>query len=218
MDTSAHAMGIVPSWVSCVSTILGEVGDARMKREREFAAGRWCARRALAAMGAQATEVGVGASGEPVWPAGATGSIAHTDRLAIAVAATRQRARAIGIDVEPVMSAARMRAVAEQIAAPGEIEAVVRDAGCSAAVAATLVFSAKEALYKCLFSDVGRVFDYLDAVLDEVNLARGTMRLRLTTTLAERWPEGAAVVGTVALVDGLVYTAVVLRTSDECPA
>jgi 4'-phosphopantetheinyl transferase EntD len=47
------------------------------KRWREFAAGRSCARKALAASGHAPVAVLQGAGREPVWPQGIVGSITH---------------------------------------------------------------------------------------------------------------------------------------------
>jgi enterobactin synthetase component D len=206
---------LVPSWVACAASELACPDRGRRRRDHEFAAGRACAARALASIGATTTEVPAGPGGEPIWPAETTGSISHSDRLAIAVAAPRARVRAIGLDVETVMSSARLGAVADRIAAPGEIDAVAARAGCRTEVAATLVFSAKESLFKCLFAEVGRVFDYLDAELCDVDLDRGSLRLTLTTTLAEGWRVGAVIRGAVAITDDMVYTAVVLDANED---
>jgi enterobactin synthetase component D len=216
-DGAPHGRGtwLLPPWVACATAVLDSAAVGAAKRRREFEAGRTCAAGALAAIGAEATTVGVGAAGEPIWPAETTGSISHSDRLAIAVAAPRARARAIGIDVETVMSSARLCAVADRIAAPGEIDAVAARAGCRTEVAATLVFSAKESLFKCLFAEVGRVFDYLDAELCDVDLDRGSLRLGLTTTLAEGWRVGAVIPGAAAIADDMVYTAVVLDAHEK---
>jgi 4'-phosphopantetheinyl transferase EntD len=70
------------------------------KRRFEFRAGRAYARQALAELGGPNAAVGRGPGGDPIWPAGFTGSITHTDDLAAAVAARTGDVRAIGLDVE----------------------------------------------------------------------------------------------------------------------
>ncbi|MGW0783195.1 4'-phosphopantetheinyl transferase family protein [Streptomyces sp. NPDC002913] len=59
------------------------------RRRREFTTARWCARRALAAAGAPTADAPLrrGRQGEPLWPAGFTGSITHSAGYRAAVAA-----------------------------------------------------------------------------------------------------------------------------------
>jgi 4'-phosphopantetheinyl transferase EntD len=77
------------------------------------------------------------------------------------------------------------------------------------------LFSAKEALYKCLFPEVGRVFDYLDAELRDVDCQRRTIRLRLTAPLSARWRRGDEIAGRATVDGGVVFTAVVLEEPDD---
>jgi hypothetical protein len=56
------------------------------KRRAEFAAGRVCARSALAELGAPLAPLGVRPDRSPDWPAGLTGSITHTQGFCGAVA------------------------------------------------------------------------------------------------------------------------------------
>jgi len=47
-------------------------------RQREFATGRWLARRLITEMGEESGEIKRGKNGEPIWPKGICGSITHT--------------------------------------------------------------------------------------------------------------------------------------------
>jgi 4'-phosphopantetheinyl transferase EntD len=117
------------------------------KRRREFAFGRACAR---AALGAEVA-IGVGRGGAPIWPAGVTGSITHTDDYA---AAAVVRAGNIGIDVELLARIAEVSGLAERVALPTEREVPVG-----------VVFSAKESVYKCLYPTAGRFLEFADVEL-----------------------------------------------------
>ena len=133
-------------------------------RDNEFHAGRECARAALRELGVEA-EVGVGAAGEPVWPAGICGSITHAAGRARAVATRRP---GIGIDVEPIMDEARAWRVRDEIASGCELAAIERVTYFGLPVTTTLVFSAKETVFKCLYPQVGRYFDFHDAVVTRI--------------------------------------------------
>ena len=118
------------------------------RRLRTFAFGRACARAALG----EDIAIPVGQGGQPTWPAGVIGSITHTDDHAAAVVMTA--GRSIGIDLESRAHAARTPDLLEMVALPSE-------RGLDAA----LVFSAKEAVYKCLYPITGTFLEFHDVEL-----------------------------------------------------
>ena len=63
------------------------VAGAVASRQREFAGGRTCARRALLRLGHAAQPIPVGACRAPVWPHGVVGSITHCSSFAAAAVA-----------------------------------------------------------------------------------------------------------------------------------
>lgn len=69
-------------------------------RRREFRVGRACAREALQRVGAPGGPIPAGRWGEPVWPAGYCGSIAHSEGLVAAVAMACDARVGLGVDVE----------------------------------------------------------------------------------------------------------------------
>src|ERR1700676_5675117 len=78
------------------------LGRAVRKRVRELAAGRLCARRALAEFGIVDFAVEVADDRQPLWPASMVGSITHTAGFCAAVAAERESVAALGLDSEVV--------------------------------------------------------------------------------------------------------------------
>jgi enterobactin synthetase component D len=197
-----------------LSALAGELPDrlrgAIEERQQEFLAGRWCARAALERLGIVPQPVATGAGGAPAWPAGVVGSIAHTRGYAAAAVARARDVPGLGLDAEPVMSLRRAQSVLEHLAMRREVDGVSADASLERAVATTLVFSAKEALYKCLFPHVGRVFDYLDASIDCVDPRARTFRATLLVPLAARWAAGATFHGRFDRIDDVVHTGVTL--------
>jgi 4'-phosphopantetheinyl transferase EntD len=119
------------------------------KRVKEFAAGRQCARRALAEFGIPHGPLQVAADRRPVWPAGVVGSITHTEGFCAAAVAEECRFAALGIDSESA------RAVKPElrnaICRPAEIAWLETLPQADRTAAATLIFSAKEAFYKCQY-------------------------------------------------------------------
>src|SRR5216683_8440334 len=140
------------------------VGRAVPKRVQEFAAGRLCARRALAEFGIVDFPVRVADDRQPIWPDSFVGSITHTEGYGAAVVAERRRIRALGLDSEIV----------------GQVKAPLWAAICTTseiawlrslhpseqAPAATLIFSAKEAFYKCQYPLARERLGFLDAVVE----------------------------------------------------
>lgn len=142
------------------------------KRQCEYLAGRICAALALRAAGLP--EV-LGLQGRaPVWPAGAVGSISHSDSRVVA-AVSRDHA-ALGVDCETIMQEDQARALAPMILTPGE--AALRPDSLGFAAFLTLVFSAKEALYKAISARQARMLEFHDVLLtgiagDRLHLAQG---------------------------------------------
>lgn len=180
------------------------------KRQRHFRAGRYCAVEALRMLvpGTCVGAVGRSASGAPVWPVGVTGSITHTDDFVSAAAAWRTDVAALGIDTERIVPAARARELASLVAHPEEL-AAARAAGLDEARAFTLVFSAKEAIFKCLYGIVGRRFGFEDARVLLVH-GDGTFRARIRSTLAPAVPAGTLLDGRFELEPTRVHTGVTL--------
>lgn len=135
----------------------GDMQRAVPKRRGEYLAGRACAALALRAL--NAPEV-VGRKGRaPVWPAGIAGSITHTDRRVVAVAA--RDVRAIGVDLEPLMSPRTVAEITHLLLSPADH--AQRPADMDAARFVTLVFSAKESVYKALSPQLADIPDFHEA-------------------------------------------------------
>jgi 4'-phosphopantetheinyl transferase EntD len=140
------------------------IAHAAQRRVHEFSTGRWLARRAFAALGLPAAAIPRAGGRAPAWPAGVAGSITHARELAIAVVAAPGHARGIGIDLE---AAGRVGTnLYHRLFTPAE-RAGIEAAG---AARATLLFSAKEAVYKAVNPIAGRYVGFLEA---EVAVAGG---------------------------------------------
>ncbi|MER7951851.1 4'-phosphopantetheinyl transferase superfamily protein [Streptomyces sp. NPDC096079] len=133
-------------------------------RRREFTTARWCARRALAGLGAPAAPLLPGPHGAPVWPGGVLGSITHCAGFRAAVAARSSAVAALGIDAEP--NAPVPEGVLGAIALPGEQRHLRELARERPEVRwDRLLFSAKEAVYKSWYPWTGQRLDFEDASL-----------------------------------------------------
>lgn len=184
------------------------------KRRAEFAAGRRCACEALRALAPDlaAVEIGVGIQREPLFPAGFVGTITHADGIAAAAVASTTRATGIGLDIERWGLVDEGIGVSDQILVRGEAERLQAQTGWSRSRVATFAFSAKEALYKCLFPTVQAYFDFQDAEVTEIDTATLRFETRLRVPLAGGLRAGDAFDGRFQLADEYVVTALIRET------
>ena len=119
------------------------------KRQEEFAAGRSCARLLLREFGVHDFAVEVGDSRQPLWPSTLVGSITHTTGFCAAVVAPRKILRSVGIDTE--IAGVVKPELWRSICTPEESAWLRSLPESEQRSAATLIFSAKEAFYKCQF-------------------------------------------------------------------
>lgn len=168
------------------------VAQSVVKRQAEFFFGRLAARAALLEQGATALEVPIGPAREPVWPPHFVGSISHIDGLAAAVVAPSARHTGLGIDLERTAHGQDQDALRQIAVDAEELALLSEDAGpLSLDELVTLAFSAKESLYKGLYSTVGRFFGFEAARLEAIDPVRGVISLRLTEELCAPFRHGS---------------------------
>ncbi len=136
------------------------VSNAVPKRMQEFAAGRLCARRALVRFNITDFPIRVARDRQPVWPELLVGSITHTVGLCAAAVAARAHVIALGLDSETV--GAVKAHLWPSICAAAELAWVDALHPGERAKAVAMIFSAKEAFYKCQYPLVGERLNFHD--------------------------------------------------------
>jgi 4'-phosphopantetheinyl transferase EntD len=126
------------------------VKKAVRKRVEEFAAGRLCARLLLSEFGIHDFPIEVGAHRQPLWPETLVGSITHTTGFCAAVAAPKKCLRSVGIDTE--ITGSVQTGLWRGVCTSAETAWLRTLPESDQRAAATLIFSAKEAFYKCQFA------------------------------------------------------------------
>ena len=140
------------------------VARAVDKRRREFATGRTCARRALAAIGLPATAVPSGDRGQPLWPPGVVGSITHCQGYRACAVAHATELAAIGVDAEP--HAPLPAGLIGDIALEPELAGLASLASSAPDVHwGRLLFCAKEAVYKAWYPLAEKPLDFGEALV-----------------------------------------------------
>lgn len=175
------------SGIACPPSVARSV----LKRQAEFYFGRLAARHALQGLGIGAFDVGIGASRQPLWPAGIVGSISHTRTEAAAVALRQSECSGVGIDLETIADSDACAALSSTVVDAEELGYLRTLAGAwSINTLLTAAFSAKESFFKGAFNAVGRYFDFSAAQLFQVDRERGIIRLRLRETLCDAFESG----------------------------
>lgn len=153
----------------CESTLLlpaetPYLGRAVPKRVQEFTAGRLCARRALAEFGIVDFPLEVADDRQPRWPGSMLGSITHTKGFCAAVVAERRHVPALGLDSEVVGDVNAQ--IWTSICVPAEAAWLQSLPQPERAAAVTLIFSAKEAFYKCQYPLVRERLNFHDVSVE----------------------------------------------------
>lgn len=137
------------------------------KRLAEFVAGRHLAKTLLQKAG---KPVHVGRNEKtraPIWPAGITGSITHSKGIAACAIQPNSLTAGIGIDVEHWTPAKTAASISKEVWLPEE-QAEIMHVGWANAQALTIIFSAKEAIYKALYPQVLAYFGFMAVTLRQL--------------------------------------------------
>ncbi|WP_433531371.1 4'-phosphopantetheinyl transferase family protein [Micromonospora sp. CA-263727] len=185
------------------------LGDRAVEsRRRDFAAGRSCARRAMAALGLPPVAVPAAADRSPVWPAGLVGTITHTRGYCAAAVARSTELRSIGMDAERHKELSP--GVRRLICLPEEEDRCIRlPSGVSWPA---VLFSAKETVYKIWHPLVGTWLDFHDALV-VLDPDAGTFTARIAPVRIDAAPVAhppATITGRFAVEADLVRTAATL--------
>lgn len=190
--------------------------QASSRRQAEFLAGRFAAKAALQAAGYTGTETpGIGPQRQPLWPEGYCGSITHHRQQALAVAALiSDEIAGIGLDLEGLMADSVAREIADELLAnPAEQHLVASGLLLPYTTLMTLIFSAKESLFKALFpllpksaSGQGDIKGFDTASLVAVSLQPAEFTLVLNEDWGPQLPAGKAFRGSWQLQQDQLLT------------
>ncbi len=138
------------------------IAKAVAKRREEFAAVRFCARKALRRLGFTPSPILTGDAGAPLWPEGVVGSMTHCAGYYAAAVARAGEVTSLGIDAE--LDEPLPTGVFEVVARSEEIADLrPRMTGAATVHWDRLLFSAKESLYKTWYPIARRWLDFTEA-------------------------------------------------------
>lgn len=141
-----------------------QIERAAPSRKREFAAGRACARLAMAQLGVHEFALRNAADRQPLWPDGVVGSITHTTGYCGTVVGPGTRFLGLGLDTE--LATAVQEHLWTKICTGEELERLRGLSAASRVAAAALIFSAKEAFYKAQYPVTGERLNFIDVSVE----------------------------------------------------
>ena len=187
-------------------------GKMRDKRLREFTLGRACVREGLARLGVTDFPFLNGEDRAPLWPAGIVGSLTHCRELCAAAMARRGSILGLGLDAESLRELEP--AVVERITSPAERAHLATLPPCSHAGGwGLLVFSAKEAFYKCYYPLARTFLGFRDAEI-EIDPAQRRFRVRLLRADAPSAEGARQLRGCFSVGQRCLASAVTLRAGE----
>lgn len=165
------------------------------KRKAEYLAGRYAASKVLGQLGYAGYALLPGPDRIPQWPCGIQASISHNDNTAICAASTGSgQIRGIGVDIERYFSADLQSSAGDLICLPTE-RTLLMDSGISSSAALTLIFSAKESLFKAVYPLARSFFDFKAAEVVSINTATNIFSIQLLHSLGDSFFEGWTAMG-----------------------
>ncbi|TQV77353.1 4'-phosphopantetheinyl transferase superfamily protein [Aliikangiella marina] len=178
------------------------------KRKAEFLAGRLMAQKVLRHLNSTSTHVGIGKQRNPIWPDGFIGSITHNNDTAICLAGLESELKYIGIDIENLIESNMVEEIKSTIISPKE-EVTLRKANLNFPKAFTLAFSAKESLFKALYSTVGDFFDFSAAEVCYFSIEDSFLELVLLQDLHPQLCAGRKFKAYFRTINDCVYTYII---------
>lgn len=194
--------------------VLGPVADvwpeeraaverAVAKRRNEYFATRHLARLALTELAVPGCPILNNSDRSPRWPSGVVGSLSHTDTWC-GVALTRRTDGICGLGIDLERAGSVSPEVEQRISSARELRG-------SDPTAASLRFSAKEALYKAIFPFVNRFVGFLEVEI-HLDEERRTFQVRPMTEELSRELAGFTIRGVCSIDEGLCCCAVLLHS------
>ena len=153
-----------------------DIQNAAQRRKLNFIGGRLCAELALELLGLNDAIVLRHEAGFPIWPAGTTGSITHTDQIACAAVALSGSVAGLGIDSENIFTDDELRDVRQICCTQTENSALFNSTNSN--LVGTIVFSAKESFYKSVHARVQRYIDFLEVEISSIDWHLSRLQMR----------------------------------------
>ncbi|MEZ8102763.1 4'-phosphopantetheinyl transferase family protein [Vibrio bivalvicida] len=151
---------LYPKTINTALYLPPSLKSANKKRKAEFIAGRVAAQYSMDKYH-EVHNIGVNQDRSPKFPSHFSGSISHSKNLAVSAVVPRDLIldRNVGVDIQHWLSAVEARDVITIVCSELELEKL-QPTRLSIEQKVTLIFSAKEALYKAIYPQVKEVLNF----------------------------------------------------------
>lgn len=167
------------------------------KRDQEFSFGRYCLQEAAKLQGIALPNIPKAEKGEPKLPAGVSASLSH--KKGFYIAAVSNSLVSVGIDVEKILKKEKALKLK-----PLFINASEDKVFGEKPVKITIIFSAKESLYKLLFPLVKTFFGFSEASIIEIT--NDQFKIELHSKIPELIPYNKVYEGNFKELNGYIIT------------
>ncbi|MBW3694973.1 4'-phosphopantetheinyl transferase superfamily protein [Vibrio sp. T187] len=138
------------------------------QRKAEFLAGRHLAGKVMDKHGLGRPRLPINADRRPKWPSQFTGSISHSKNLAVACGVLPDDPMELGIDVQHKIDESVVKDIKAMVADDEELH-LMRAFGLAEELAITLLFSAKESIYKAISNKTTSLLDFHSVSLIDID-------------------------------------------------
>ncbi|MGF1768471.1 4'-phosphopantetheinyl transferase superfamily protein [Enterovibrio makurazakiensis] len=156
------------------------------KRQAEYMAGRILARQALASIGSNSTEVIRNVDRTPGFPKGISGSISHTRDQALCAVTSNNAINFLGVDIEDLLCHKTADNLSRHIMNTREVK-FLDECKLSFRQFATLVFSAKESVYKAIYPYIKDVIGFETSKV--IGISENHIELALDERIGKQLPQ-----------------------------
>lgn len=184
-----------------------KLSTAIIKRKAEYLAGRYCSKMLLDERFFQDFDLQAGPGRAPCWPESIVGSISHVNDAAIAVVDSNTNLKTLGIDVEKFITPSVINTTSATILIKEELS-LLKQCELDFSHAFTVAFSMKESLYKALYPQVQKFFDFHSAEVVSFSTEQRQISLKLTKTLSELYQEGDIFTGNYTIEGSHITTSI----------
>ena len=144
------------------------LSSASLNRKNEFITGRYCAIKAAASININIKDIGFSSKRAPIWPKDVVGSISHKNNQFVAITALSKIYKSVGVDIEKIIDHKKEKAIDRMILTEND-KLFLQNISNEIQLLKTIIFSAKESLYKLIYPLVEVYFDFKEADFISIN-------------------------------------------------
>lgn len=179
-------------------------------RQSEYLAGRIAAKLSLEEFNISNFPIVSDLNRCPIWPENLTGSITHTRTFAICAVAEKNSIHSVGIDLEEVVCKKNASDIFNHVLNTNERYLLKAFGNCCELLLLTIVFSAKESIFKALYPSAEELFNFSAAEVQSIDLEEGKLVFQIKEELCNRFYPGILIDCSFEKLDAGIFTVVLV--------